>query len=182
MNQENKMCNIAFTFDLQYNESSEGGVTLYCPNCKAEYKKGITICKDCGEVLVEARKMEVDIEERTAMDAVKLLSVDNTVNAELVLNLLRNNEIPCYCKDNGIGGYMNIYMGYSIFGKEIYVDRADYERAKEVLKVMEIDEDESAYYKESLQNQNKKSSLIARLILFGFVGSLLIAAVLNSLF
>jgi len=166
---------------------------LYCPNCKSEYKKRITICKDCGEVLVEAWKMEVDIEETTAMDAVKLLSVDNTVNAELVLNLLRNNEIPCYCKDNGIGGYMNIYMGYSVFGKEIYVDRADYERAKEVLKVMECDKDEttiqennslqeSDYNKEILQNQNKKSSLIARLILFGFVSILLIAAILNTLF
>ena len=171
----------------------KGGFTLYCPNCKAEYKKGITICKDCGGVLVEAQKMEVDMEEITAMDAVKLLSVDNTVNAELVLNLLRNNEIPCYCKDIGIGGYMNIYMGYSIFGKEIYVDRADYEHAMEVLKVLEMDEDEppiqetntpeeSHYNKESLQTQNKKGSLTAKIILFGFVGILLIAAILNTQF
>jgi len=166
---------------------------LYCPNCKAEYQKGITVCKDCNEVLVETQKKEVDIEEITAMDAVKLISVDNTVNAELILNLLRNNEIPCYAKDNGIGGYMNIYMGYSIFGKDIYVDSADYNRANEVLKVLEAEEDETVvdvnnnpeevdYNKESLQHLNKKNSLTAKIILFGFVTVILIAGILNTLF
>lgn len=68
-----------------------------------------------------------------AMKAVKLLSVTNTVEAELIMNLLNNNDIPCFKKDHSTGSYMNIYMGYSVFGEDIYVDEADHERALSIL-------------------------------------------------
>lgn len=163
---------------------------MYCPNCKTEYKKGIIKCKDCGETLVE--KLEVELEELTAMNAVKIVSVDNTVNANLVLNLLRNNEIPCYAKDNGIGSYMNIYMGYSIFGKEIYVDKSDYEHAIEVLKVIEPKEEDTITNNDnnleeekfniiSLQNTVRRKSLTAKIILFINAACILLATILNSL-
>ena len=44
---------------------------------------------------------------------------------------MQKEEIPCYIKDLETGDYLSIYMGYCVFGKEIYVDEEDYERAKD---------------------------------------------------
>lgn len=51
------------------------------------------------------------------MDPVKISSAANYIDAELLLNLLANNNIPGFKKDNGAGGYMNLYMGYSVLVK-----------------------------------------------------------------
>lgn len=68
-----------------------------------------------------------------AMHPVKVLSTDNAISAEMAAGLLQQKEIPCYIKDLETGNYLSIYMGYSVFGKEIYVDKEDYERAKKLL-------------------------------------------------
>lgn len=116
---------------------------MFCPRCKTEYRKGITICPDCSAPLVEQLKSEKEAKEIvTAMHGVKLTSVDTAVQAELILGVLRNNQIPCYTKDPASGGCMNLYMGYSIYGKEIYVDEEDYDRALELLEVFEDTEDD----------------------------------------
>lgn len=65
-----------------------------------------------------------------AMHPVKVFSTDNAISAEMAAGLLQKEEIPCYIKDLETGDYLSIYMGYSVFGKEIYVDEEDYERAK----------------------------------------------------
>ena len=68
-----------------------------------------------------------------AMHPVKVFSTDNAISAEMAAGLLQKEEIPCYIKDLETGDYLSIYMGYSVFGKEIYVDEEDYERAKRLL-------------------------------------------------
>ncbi len=68
-----------------------------------------------------------------AMHPVKVLSTDNAISAEMAAGLLQQKEIPCYIKDLETGNYLSIYMGYSVFGKEIYVDEEDYDRAKKLL-------------------------------------------------
>jgi hypothetical protein len=47
--------------------------------------------------------------------------------------LLTDENIPWFIKDRGTGGYMKIYMGYSIYGQDIYVGSEDYDKAKELL-------------------------------------------------
>ena len=49
------------------------------------------------------------------------------------MNLLLNNGIPSFKKDNGPGGYMNLYFGFSVYGEEIYVDERDYKKASEII-------------------------------------------------
>lgn len=68
-----------------------------------------------------------------AMHPVKLTSTDNAVNADMIAELLKGQGIACYVKDLETGNYMSICMGYSVFGKEIYVDAEDYEKAKQLL-------------------------------------------------
>lgn len=103
---------------------------MYCPNCKKEFEDGVASCPDCNISLVKEIR---DFEIVAAMKPVKVFSAANAVEADLVLNLLRNNGIPCFKKDNGSGSYMNLRLGFSVYGEEIYVDEGDYETASEMI-------------------------------------------------
>lgn len=105
---------------------------MYCPKCKYEYREGFLVCSDCHVPLVDHLTKEV-IVEKTVKDTVKIASASNEVDAGLIMNLLFNNNIPCFKKSLGSGGYMNIFMGYSIFGEEIYVSDTDANKAKALL-------------------------------------------------
>ncbi|MDF2587593.1 MAG: hypothetical protein K0S41_1434 [Anaerocolumna sp.] len=105
---------------------------MYCPKCKYEYREGFLVCSDCHVPLVDHLTKEVLV-EKTVKDTVKIASASNEVDAGLIMNLLLNNNIPCFKKSLGSGGYMNIFMGYSIFGEEIYVSDSDANKAKALL-------------------------------------------------
>ncbi|MGN6714963.1 putative signal transducing protein [Anaerocolumna jejuensis] len=119
---------------------------MYCPNCKKEYEAGITVCPDCKKDLT-AQRPEDDRVDSAASDPVKVTSAANDIDAGLIMNLLINNNIPCFKKDIGAGGYMNVYMGYSVYGEDIYVDRKDYEAALDLIGSLEPD-------KESVENES----------------------------
>lgn len=43
-------------------------------------------------------------------------------------------QVPVLVRDEaGVGGYMKIYMGYSIYGETLYVHQEDFVRAQELL-------------------------------------------------
>ncbi len=109
---------------------------MYCPNCKKEYETGITVCPDCNKDL---KTLLPEEDEVYSTDPVKVTSAANDIDAGLIMNLLINNNIPCFKKDNGAGGYMNVYMGYSVYGEDIYVDRRDYEAALELINSLKPD-------------------------------------------
>lgn len=123
-----------------------------------------------------------------AINAVKIKSVASEIEAELILNLLHSNHIPCFKKSKETGGYMNIYMGYSIFGEDIYVDKEDYEEAMDLLTVLETDEsprgegntegyDEEAYIVPFYKNPQ----IIARILLLLFLGTMVFTLILSNL-
>lgn len=136
----------------------------WCPNCKTEYQKGITICNVCNEVLVE--KLESNKELMEAMEPQLLYSSSDQMQAVMVISLLEDAKIPILVKDVGSGGYMKIYMGYSVFGSDIYVDKYDYPAAKELLDTyMEEMEDVSEDTKEDNKHFLKKRRFVARIVL-----------------
>ncbi len=104
---------------------------MYCPKCKKEYSQDDKTCPDCQLELNNISPYEGN--EEDLLKAVKLDTASNEIEAGLIMNLLLNNQIPCYKKSKGAGGYLNIYMGYSVFGEEIYVTEKDYQRAKALL-------------------------------------------------
>ncbi len=97
------------------------------------------ICKVLGKTLdelfwEEENMAEEKNRERTeAMEPEKIYSAAERIEAEMLMEILRNNNIPCFKKGIGAGGYMDIYAGNSIFGEDIYVDRQDADRAREIL-------------------------------------------------
>lgn len=64
---------------------------------------------------------------------VPLVNVQTEMEAELLMDVLRQEEIPVMTKEAGGGGYMKIYMGYSIYGETVYVYDYDYAKANEIL-------------------------------------------------
>lgn len=65
---------------------------------------------------------------------VKVANVQDHIQAEMMMNLLHNNGIESYKKEQGAGDYLNVYMGYSVFGAELYVNEKDEENAREILR------------------------------------------------
>lgn len=112
-----------------------------------------------------------------AMHPVKVLSTDNAISAEMAAGLLQQKEIPCYIKDLETGNYLSIYMGYSVFGKEIYVDEEDYERAKKLLESVMPD---NTSQKAEMNGKTSKMSRIAAWFALIVVVVLIIFALINS--
>jgi len=109
----------------------------WCPNCKTEYRDGFSKCADCGADLVDELPQENSesnyIPLNTPMRPCLLISVSDGIQAKLIENLLAESNIPFLVQDKGCGAYLKVYMGYSAFGTEIYVDESNYHRAKELV-------------------------------------------------
>ncbi len=71
----------------------------------------------------------IDNKTEPCILASNLSQLDTT----MITALLEDSGIPSFIKDHGSGGYMKVYMGYTIFGQDIYVGQNDYEKAKSIL-------------------------------------------------
>ena len=63
------------------------------------------------------------------MDEVKVVKIftsQDNLQAEMILDTLKQNGIPAYKKDADESGFMNIYGGNSMCGEEIYVAAVSY--------------------------------------------------------
>lgn len=76
------------------------------------------------------------------VELVLLRSLVDNYEMDLVSGLLEEANIPFIVKERGIGGYMKIIGGSSVFGTDIYVDKKAYEKAEEILDLIEWDEEE----------------------------------------
>ncbi len=78
--------------------------------------------------------MEENVEKVEAMKPMKLMSASNSIEADMIVDILESNGIPCMKEQRGSGSYMNIAYGFSVYGTEIFVDEADYDHALELIK------------------------------------------------
>ncbi len=62
-----------------------------------------------------------------------LASNISQLDATLITAQLTDADIPYFIKDHGTGGYMKLYMGYTIYGQDIYVGTGQYDKAKEIV-------------------------------------------------
>ena len=66
-------------------------------------------------------------------DPLLLISVCDDIKGKIIESLLDEADVPFYIKDGGAGGYIKVLMGKSMYGTDIYVDRRDFDDAKELI-------------------------------------------------
>ena len=84
-----------------------------------------------------------------AMKPVKVYSCAKRFQADMLIEALNEEGIPAYSQTDGSGEYMEIYMGTSLFGEDIYVDESDAARAEEIIKGMTLPADDAQQTAES---------------------------------
>ena len=67
---------------------------MYCPSCGLEYEEGEDYCPDCGEDLVEDLPSSINGEEAIYEDWVELARLTSLQSAEMLLEVLRDKDIP----------------------------------------------------------------------------------------
>ncbi|MFR5601355.1 MAG: DUF6506 family protein [Lachnospiraceae bacterium] len=64
---------------------------------------------------------------------VKIFTAEDSIQAEMLLDTLKNNGVPAYKQAAGPGGFMTVYGGNAKSGEEIYVAEENEEKAMEIL-------------------------------------------------
>lgn len=67
------------------------------------------------------------------IELVLLTSANNEFELQTIKSLLEDNNIPYIIKDHGVGGYMRILTGGSIYGAEILVEKSQLEEALRIV-------------------------------------------------
>ena len=111
---------------------------MFCPSCKAEFRLGITRCRDCDIELVEAAPKVPSDDSSSEGNLVLLWSGDNLALHASLLEELKAAGVAYF--DRPIGNYSlkafpNRFpaSGMPLFGFEVSVLSSDSERAKVIL-------------------------------------------------
>ncbi|MHB8130734.1 MAG: putative signal transducing protein [Mobilitalea sp.] len=153
----------------------------WCPDCKLKYRDNVTTCTKCGgDLLIDELKDNQNVDSIVQSEPCILASNVSQLDATMICALLEDAGIPFFIKDRGSGGYLKIYMGFTVYGQDIYVYRICYEDAKELLDFynntniepfeleqdMSIeDADISEQYEEDTKSPPLKRSTAARIII-----------------
>jgi hypothetical protein len=101
---------------------------MFCPNCEAEYKEGITFCPDCSLELVAVLAPDNRVHDKSGGSLVPLRSFNTAAEAEMVNQILSQNGIRSFVE----GSEFSIVPG--TFSQEvvIMVDERDVARAVDI--------------------------------------------------
>lgn len=81
-----------------------------------------------------------------------LINVRNEIELEVIQSLLKSYEIPVRIKYKESGAYLNIFMGSTSTGIDIFVPESKLKEAQEIVKVNYDSEDENIK-----ENNNKRN-------------------------
>jgi len=84
-----------------------------------------------------------------------LCSVEDTLIGEITVSLLRSNGIPVMKRRRGVGEYLIIYMGMSIYDVDLYVPTRLHERASEILAAKPVFEQEDILNDRPIEAERK---------------------------
>lgn len=93
------------------------------------------------------------------------------MQAELTVQMLMENGINCYYMENGVGSYMNITSGFSVFGQEIFINEEDKDKAEELINIFN-EEDREATGQQYNKKIRKLVLVYLALILIMFIISI----------
>lgn len=93
-----------------------------------------------------------------------LMESADQVSIDLVCNMLTENNIPFYVIDKGARGINKITIGGSVFAAEVYVDKTNYEKARELAEIVITPDKEIQDFVPLKESDNK--SFHWRIVLF----------------
>lgn len=83
---------------------------------------------------------------------VALTNLQTELEATMLMDILQQEGISVLTKEAGSGGYMKIYMGYSIYGETLYVYDYDYPRAREIMLALQQGSEEAIHLEQATQD------------------------------
>jgi putative signal transducing protein len=104
---------------------------MFCPVCESEYETGITKCPDDGAELVERLSVETGATDDSEARFVVLHTLSTPVEAEMVNDILRQNDIRSAVQAGGYDAFSPVFSAVSP-GAAVLVDERDLDRAKEI--------------------------------------------------
>jgi len=108
---------------------------MFCPACRTEYREGFTVCSDCGTTLVPELLPEPPTEiPSEGADFEEVLGFMDEGVVSIVKSLLDEEGIDYY-----IVGEFSVSKGPD---QKLMVRKDQAERAREILKDLEPDEEE----------------------------------------
>lgn len=113
---------------------------------------------------------------------IMVYNAKDDIEANWLMSILEEEGIQCYSRDSGSGEYMKITCGFSVFGKDIYVEEDCAERAKAiVLKNLQKEEETSDLEDEIKIPWYKKRVILVRIWLAFFVGGIALMYILAEI-
>ena len=67
------------------------------------------------------------------INTVVLRTSNDNIELSMIKELLDQNQIPYIIKEQGIGGYMRIISGSSLYGTDILVEESVFEKADAII-------------------------------------------------
>ncbi len=103
---------------------------MFCTVCEAEYEPGITHCPDDNVPLVERLTPENTLHDSSEARFVPLHELGSPAEAEMVNDILRNNDIRSVVQSGGADAFSPLLSATA--GAVILVDERDFDRAEEI--------------------------------------------------
>lgn len=104
-----------------------------CHVCNQLCEDNAELCPICGAMLLDENVVEEseseNSEEERKIEPVLLAVFEDLVTAEIFKDVLTDNKIPYSDSQEDT---MRVVFGGSFASEEIYVDQADYDKAKEL--------------------------------------------------
>ena len=117
------------------------------------------------------------MEEKNEFEEILLFSSLNDYQINEICAILTENNIPFIRKNDGVGSYMNLYMGHSYQEKSVFVSKKDYNKALELISVITTNNEDETFEEEQ-QEENDRNSNTLTLISKIAICSVLILPVL----
>lgn len=105
----------------------------WCPQCGEEYRPGFARCRTCDAELIETPPAPQPLPTADSVRETLLTVVPDEVAFAQVQSQLGMAGIPVLKKHRGSGEYLELYMGTSPYGIEVYVPLSALEAAKAIL-------------------------------------------------
>lgn len=104
---------------------------MFCPVCESEYESGIVRCPDDNAELVEQLTLDNTLHDHSEARFVPLHNVGSPAEAEMVYDILRQNNIRTAVQSGGADAFSPLLSTTSP-GALVLVDERDLTRAEEI--------------------------------------------------